>query len=144
MKNTNKILLFIGIFLLVLIVLFVIDVKRNLSLSFNGIQVKNVNLSNDSLTVGVSLDIYNDTFFSYDVNDISAFVYDNDSGLLIGQTEVLELVKIEKGYNELKFDINNVSISQNINFIGGNINLKVKVFLKIFGITNSIEKIIEV
>ncbi len=144
MKDSGKILLFIGIFLLVLIVLFVIDVKTNLQLSFKSVSIQNVDLVNDKLNVKVVLDVYNNTFFSYKVNDISAFVYDNESGKLIGITELLESVHIEKGANELAFDINDVSISNNITFIGGNVNLKIKVFLKVLGITNSIEKVIEV
>jgi hypothetical protein len=144
MKKINKILLFVLLFLVVLGTLIVLDIKRNLILSFNSIDISNLKILQATVTVGVKLDITNDTFLNYNIRDLSAFVYNDDSGDLIGTSQNIDLIKINKGYNSVKIDIDNVSVSQNIDFVNTPANLRVVVFLKVFGITNSIEQVINI
>lgn len=147
MSKGIKILIASVVLLIIIFTVVFLNIKNNLSLNFKNLVVDNPHFVNgvSALDFEVELEVSNNTWFTYNVQDIVAVIYNNVDNKIIGQTSVVQTFDVKKGINLLVLNINNVKILENLQTLqSGKSEFRFEVFLNILGITKKVVQVVEI
>ena len=130
----RNLLIILSIFVLV-VGFIAYNVKNNITAEFKKIDISNVNgIEKVYADLRLDFNIINGSLFSFNIYSFKVFVYDV-SGRLLGENNISEVIRVNKGVNEESILIKNVQVFSSLeNIVLGNRAVNLEIEFKVLGI----------
>lgn len=129
--------------LVVIIIIIVNNIKRNINGEFLNVDIKKVTIFPiPSLDLYVNFKVINNSFFSFNINNLKVKIFESKTGFFITENKVLQKVAIPKGESNHKIELVGVKIlGKAKDFLEGTENnYLVEISFKVFGINISFKE----